>query len=291
MSLRHSLRRLLMSSVTLSLVGGFSLALVVPLLMMHVREISTMQESALPLLATLPSLERRLSILKEQVEVTQLDTALRTGSDEERVRVYVLPTQTALDRALATFDALRNDLTDRGVLTAMSSIRVGERFTRSDGLRAIPLTVQFTVRGEGARYVFAFLRMAGLLSIGDVLTRSEKQTLIRATEEENPAAIVALEQFFSTDLLSYAKEPRPVDEQLKRSLSSESFTATLQTILSRSLLNDARELLRGEFGRSLDRYRLWPVQMLQIANAEVQPGSAPDWYRLDFTVLLLERAS
>jgi len=272
-------------------VGGFSLALVVPLLMMHVREISTMQESALPLLATLPSLERRLSILKEQVEVTQLDAALRTGSDEERVRVYVLPTQTALDRALATFDALRNDLTDRGVLTAMSSIRVGERFTRSDGLRAIPLTVQFTVRGEGARYVFAFLRMAGLLSIGDVLTRSEKQTLIRATEEENPAAIVALEQFFSTDLLSYAKEPRPVDEQLKRSLSSESFTATLQTILSRSLLNDAKELLRGEFGRSLDRYRLWPVQMLQIANAEVQPGSAPDWYHLDFTVLLLERAS
>jgi hypothetical protein len=151
--------------------------------------------------------------------------------------------------------------------------------------------MRFTVRGEGARAVLAFLRIAGLLTVGDTLTRAEKTSLIRATEEENPAAIVALEQFLATDLLSYCREPRPYEEQLRRSFTGDVFNTTLQTVFTDSLLKDAKTLLSGDFGRSVDRYRLWPTQMMQMGQAEIRPGSSEDWFTLDLTVLLLERSN
>jgi len=279
------------STITLGFVGVVSLAFTVLLLMAHVQQVATVRETALPLLAALPSLERRLSLLKEQVEVAELDAALKTGSQLERIRVSVLPAETDVSRALAALEVLRSGLEEQGVMGMLSPIEVGKEHVREDGMAATPLTVQLSVRSAGVQRVLAFIRLAGLLTVGDALTSAEKNALIRATEEENPAGIVALEQFFSTDLFRYAQEPRPFEEMLKRSLQSEGFLSAFQTATDASLLREAKEFYRGPIGQAMERSRLWPMEFLTIDRMELSPGSLGDWYRLPLSLSLLRRTT
>ncbi|MDD5102903.1 MAG: hypothetical protein PHX93_00720 [Candidatus Peribacteraceae bacterium] len=277
------------SPLVLGSVGVLSLVLVVPLLAAHMQEVKAVRETALPLLATLPALERRLALLKEQVEVTELDAALKTGSQLERIRVSILPTEADVPRALAGLELLRSTLESQGVIGSLSPIEAGKEQARGEGLAAVPLTFQLSARTEGLKRVFAFVRLAGMATVGDALTSSEKNALIRATEEENPAGIVMLEQFFSADLFSYAREPRPVEEQLKRSLQSEGFMAAFRQATDTSLLKDAKELLQGSMGPALERAHLWPMEFLAIDRIELKPGSTPDWYRLTLSLSLVRR--
>ena len=279
------------SPLVLGFVSMFSLSVAVPLLAAHIEEVRTVRETALPLLASLPSLERRLALIKEQVEVTELDAALKTGSQLERVRVSVLPTEADVPKALATLELLRSTLESEGAVGSLSPIEVGKEKPRGDGLAAVPLTFQLSARSAGLRRVLAFVRLAGLVTVGDALTASEKNALIRATEEENPSGIVMLEQFFSTDLFSYAAEPRPVEEQLKRSLQSEGFLTAFQQATETSLLKDAKDFFQGPMGPAMTRTHLWPMEFLAIDRMEIAPGSATDWYRLTLQLSLMHRTS
>ncbi|MDD5739571.1 MAG: hypothetical protein PHO20_02285 [Candidatus Peribacteraceae bacterium] len=287
----RSFRSIFGSPLALGFVGVLSLSLAVPLLTAHIQEVKAVRETALPLLAALPSLERRLALLKEQVEVTELQAALKTGSQLERVRVSVLPQEADVPRALATLELLRSTLESQGVVGSLSPIEVGREQARSDGLAAVPLNFQLSARTDGVRRVLAFVRLAGLVTVGDALTTAEKNALIRATEEENPAGIIMLEQFFSTDLFRYAEEPRPVEEQLKRSLQSEGFLTVLEQATETSLLKDAKELFQGPVGPAASRARLWPMEFLAIDRVELKPGSSPDWYRLTLSLSLIRRTS
>lgn len=279
------------SPLALGFVSALSLFLSVPLLAAHIQEVRTVRETSLPILAALPSLERRLALLKEQVEVTELDASLKTGSQLERVRVSVLPQEADVPRALATFEILRSTLENQGVVGSVSPIEVGKDQPRGDGLAAVPLTFQLSARDDGIRRVLAFVRLAGLVTVGDALTAFEKNALIHATEEENPSGIVMLEQFFSTDLFQYAQEPRSYEEQLKRSLQSEKFLTALAQATETSLLNDAKEFFQGPMGPAMQRAKLWPMEFLAVDRVELKPGSASDWYRLTLTLSLMRRTS
>ncbi|MDD5041394.1 MAG: hypothetical protein PHX87_02295 [Candidatus Peribacteraceae bacterium] len=279
------------SPLVLAFAGVFSLTLAVPILTAHIQEVKTVRETALPLLASLPPLERRLSLLKEQVEVSELDAALKTGSQLERVRVSVLPAEADIPRALATLELLRSHLEDQGAIGSLSPIEVGKERPYGDGLAAVPLTFQLSARTDGLKRVLSFVRLAGLVTVGDALTTAEKNALIRATEEENPAGIVMLEQFFAADLFGYAEEPRPVEEQLKRSLQSEGFMTAFEQAVGTSLLKDAKEFFQGPIGPAIARMHLWPMEFLAIDRLEFKPGSAPDWYRLTVSLSLIRRTS
>lgn len=283
------LSRLKASTSFLYTVGLTSLILVSLLLQAHVREVKAMREETVPVLGTVSTLERRLTVLKEQVEVSELDAALRTGSQEERVRVYILPPKTALDRAMTVFDLLRDDLTKRGLLGSMSAIEVKDVKTLPNNLSATPLTVRFAVKRDGMQDIFSLVQLAGLLTVGDSLSQTEKKALIRATEEENPTGVVALEQFFSTDLAAYGHDHRSYEEQLQRSFASDSFRAMFRTILDQSLLKDARTLFQSDLGSALERGRLWPMQFMKLDYVDIRPGKAKDWYQVDVKVLLLQR--
>lgn len=285
------LRSIFGSPLILGFVGVFCISIAFPLFTAHIEEVKEVREKALPLLASLPALERRLALIKEQVEVTELDAALKTGSQLERVRVSVLPLETDVPKALATLELLRSTLEGQGAIGSLSPIEVGKEQPRGDGLAAVPLNFQLSARTDGLKRVLAFVRLAGLVTVGDALTTAEKNALIRATEEENPAGIVMLEQFFSTDLFSYAGEPRPVEEQLKRSLQSQGFLAALQQATETSLLKDAKEFFQGPIGPAMERTRLWPMEFLAIDCIELKPGSSPDWYRLTLSLSLVRRTS
>lgn len=290
--LRHARSRSpwLRHPFTLAAIAASSLGLSVLLTQAHIQAVAAVRETSLPLLASLPTIERRLSVLTEQVEVAELDAALKTGSQLERVRMSILPAQTKLDRTLASFEALRTDLADRGVIGILSPIEVKPEVARPGGFLATPLAVHITLRGEGVEEVLAFLKLAGLLTIGDALIPAEKGALIHATEEENPTAIVALEQFFSADLLSYAREPRPIEEQLRRSLPGEGFQVVFRTVTEQSLLRSLKDLMARPFGKTMEQLKLWPMQFISIDRLELTSGAAEGWYRLDLTLSLLRRS-
>ena len=113
--------------------------------------------------------------------------------------------------------------------------------------------------------------------------------MIRATEEENPAGVVALEQFFSTDLAAYGHDNRSYEEQLQRSFASDSFRSMFRTILDQSVLKDARLFFQSDLGSAIEHGRLWPIQFMKLDYVDIRPGKAKDWYQVDVRLLLLQR--
>lgn len=257
----------------------------------HAQAITITRTESVPLLAELPSLEHTAKILKEQSELAELEATTRVGSQIERVRTYVLPEKSDLDRTIAVFEIMRETLSKKHQLGSMSDITFEEQNTREDGTIVRPLLVSFTVHEEAAPDIAALLRLSGLMSVGDALTEQEIALLLDSTEAENPSGIVAVEQFLSTDLLNYAQNTRLAEERLLRSFVSTSFVQSLQNVTRTSLLRDATRVLGGEIGAELQRYELWPLQMMSIEKAELEPGSVEGWYTLSLRVLVHMRAS
>lgn len=259
------------------------------LLVSHVRSVQMISDVSLPLVARTPSLERRAQILRNQLELAELNAALQVGSPEERLHVYALPAEVDLDRLILAFDLLRDDLSAQGSLSALSPLALGNREEADDGLARRDVRLEATLRIDGLHAVLAFVRLSGFLTVGDALTPAERMRLLSQTEAENPAGIVALEQFLSADLLTYARESRPYDEQLLRSFASPGFEQTLRSVIQESLLRDARRLLEGSLGAAYEQRNLWPLQYLAVREAELRPGGSPDWYRLTLTLSAYER--
>ncbi|TSC57307.1 MAG: hypothetical protein Greene041662_983 [Candidatus Peregrinibacteria bacterium Greene0416_62] len=272
------------ASAALILLGGKSLAF-------HISTVRDVRASALPLAQEIPALERRVNILKEQKELTELSHALRVGSPEEQVHIYALPEETDLDKVVTAFDVLIEELRHRKILTKVSPITFGDPTSAEDGIRSQPVTFEATLHHDGIAALQTFVRLSGLLSVADALSPEERSRLLLQTELENPAAIVALEQFLNTDLMTYLREPRPAEEQLLRSFSNQSFERAFRDVIRGSLLADAGRLFQPAFATRLADVRLWPMQMMDIQAISLEAGGAAEWYRVKVKIVLSMRAS
>lgn len=271
------------ASAALMLLGGTSLAT-------HITTVRDVRASSLPLAREILAMERRLNVLKQQKEFTELSHALRVGSPEERVHVYALPTETDIDKIVTAFDALSGELRRRGLLSKESPIVFGELKEAGEGLNSQSMTLEATLHEDGMAALQTFVRLSGLLSVADALMPEERSRLLVQTETENPAAIVALEQFLNTDLMNYLREPRPAEEQLLKSFSSQSFERAFREVLRGSLLADAGRLLTPELAKAFVEARLWPMQLMDIDAMSLESGSAPGWYRVKVKVVLYMRS-
>ena len=282
--------RPLLSGVTVTL-GALLLAVSGVLTVEHIQVLQDVQTVSVPLVAKLSELEHRETALREQVELSQIHAAVQVGSIGEKLDMYVLPTETDLDRLVAVFDLFYEMLHRHNLVSGMSDIEIDETITLNEGdVRARPLTVRFAIHEEGVSKILNLIQLAGLLTVGDALSDEEVILLFRSTEDENPAGIIALEQFFSLDLLRYARDVRAHEDQLKRSFTSEAFSQTLQSVTQGSQLRDARRLFEGDFGQKLIDTHLWPLQFLTIREVEFKEGGAEGWYRLSLELLVWERS-
>ena len=204
--------------------------------------------------------------------------------------VYALPREIDTERVVAVFEVLRMLLPEREHIASMSPVEIGDLVEQEDDSAILPVSVEFAVHREGVRELMQLFRIAGLLTIADSLTEEELAILFERTENENPAGIVALEQFLSTDLLAYAIEPKPHEQQLRRSFSTPGFTSALDSILQNSALRDARHLLGGRMGAALKQQDLWPLPFMTFAERVLVPGEADGWYHLSLKLQVHRRS-
>lgn len=229
----------------------------------HATAVRQMRETGLPAAVELPVLEKRMAILKEQNEIAQLQAALSTGSAQEMLDAYALPFGTGSVRALAQLDAVFTHLTRNHDLLEVSAVSVGEREEGIEGTSILPMTFTAHVTRNGWKKLMLFINVSGLMTVGDTVEADELAELLSLTEQENPATVAALEQFFSVDILRYAAEPRPFEEALLKSFSTDVALRGVRTFLSNPHLQAMRDLL-GPMSDTLRANRLWPLQFLQI---------------------------
>lgn len=254
------------------------------LMLAHIKTIIEVRDISIPIIGQLPVLERRLRSLTEQVELTQLHAATRVGSHQEKIEVYALPEEPDVVRLVATFEIIRETLMHDGLLSDMSEIIIDEPVAHDDGTSTRTLSVEFSVHDDGMKTILLLVRLAGLLTVGDALTEDEIALLVDRVEQENPAGIIALEQFLSADLLKYAENPKVYEEQLKRLFGNTAFVNTFENIVRVSLLRDVRIILRSDLGEILQGYKLWPMQMMTLETVHTKPGNAEGWQKLGLTV-------
>lgn len=257
----------------------------------HIQTIIQVRDVSVPIVAQLPQMERKLTALKEQVELSELQSATRTGSQEEKVEMYALPKETNVSRLVATFEVIRDILLRNGTLASMSDIDISEPEPMDTGAMAQRVSVEFAVHEQGLQSILLIVRLAGLLTVSDVLTEDEVALLVDRIEQESPTGIIALEQFLSTDLLRYAEDPKTYEEQLKRSFSTSTFLNVFENVLRTSLLHDTKKLLGSDLGQVLQGYKLWPMQIMALEEVSIEPGSAPKWHKLRLTILVFSEES
>lgn len=238
----------------------------------HATSIAAVKEQLLPASVKIPALEHRLKVLKQQLEVSELQASLRMQSPEEMLRTYVLPDNPDVTRLLATFAFLQDALKADKDLISMEPIQIGELPSDDDapGTKELPLTLKMRVTQRGLDRVLSFIDMAGMLTVADAFGGDELDTILRLTEQENPAAITHLEQFLATDLKRYAAEPKPFEEQVFRAFSDGPLLDQLRTIIREGRLAAARDLLSGPLGRNLVENDLWPLRFLLVKTWTLQ---------------------
>ncbi|MBT4119724.1 MAG: hypothetical protein HOG89_01180 [Candidatus Peribacter sp.] len=257
----------------------------------HIQTIIQVRDVSVPIVGQLPQMERRLAALTQQIELTELHSATRIGSQQEKVEVYALPEETNVSRVVATFEVIRDVLTRDGLLAEMSNLDISEPVKRDDGSTSRTVSVEFAAHEDGLKTIMLLVQLSGLLTVGDVLTEEEVELLVDRIEQENPSGIVALEQFLTADLLRYAENSKTYEEQLKRSFSSMTFLNLFENVLRTSLLRDVKSLLRSDLGEILSGYKLWPLQLMAIEEVSMKPGDAPKWQRLGLTLLVFSEES
>lgn len=267
--------------------GSFLLALSVVLLRGHFQMLKDIREFALPLAAEIPALERRAALLSRQMELGALEDDLSGNSAEEKLRIYVLPQGDDVTRLLGYFEAARTLLEKQKLLQSMSPIEVGDP-VESDGLRERTLMFSAILRPEGRGQLLSILRLSGLLTVGDVLSRDDIRTLFTLTENQNYTGIVPVKQFLSADLLGYALDPTVPEARLKQAMSSEEFLSAFQSLLDRSGLSSVTRILTSDLGRTLAGMKLWPVQFMTMEKESVEEKE-DGWEEVRLTMKVFSR--
>ena len=271
--------------------GSLFLFLSVVLLQGHFQALKDVREYSLPLAAEIPPLERRVSLLSRQMELSTLEASLRTGSAEEKLHFYVLPQNDDLKRLLAFLESSRTFLEHRRLLKAMSPIDVGDPeeampadpTTGSLPLRTRTLRFSATLRPEGRTQLFDILELSGMLTVGDVLSPEDIKALFNLTETQNYAGIVPVEQFLSSDLLKYVNDPTIPEARLQQAMSSEEFLSAFRSLLSQSRLPKVRDFLKGDLGRMLVAQKLWPIQFISVEKESLEE-TGDGWEKIQLTV-------
>ncbi|MBI3331590.1 hypothetical protein HYZ99_01375 [Candidatus Peregrinibacteria bacterium] len=258
--------------------AGSSMLLVAGLLMTAHAFVFYHMEAALPAAARIPSMEARLAILREQVEVSELYASLQPGSPTEQLHVFVIPEGPKPERLLSYLELIGEHLRRRQSLRSLSAVEIGDKVAEGSLFRE-PVTVTVEVTEQGMRDFLTLIELAGVLTIGDALTQEEQDQLLRKTEEGNPAGVVTLGQFLATDFLAYLREPRTFEDRLHKFFSSEDFQETLQNIKAASLFRHGQELFQTPLGRALEQEKLWPMQFLSTSDASVQEMT-DGWHKL-----------
>lgn len=266
-----SVPALLRHPVTLYMLGCLLLIFSTFLLVEHAVSVQQFTTLTFPIAAEIPPLERRLRVLEDQVRTAELQAAVLLETEEEMVRVFVFPSDAGITGLVKFFDFLRDDLLEKKLLLEMSSITVGEASKVPDmpHLRRVPLSLTFRLQQRGVEQVLWLIDHAGAVTIADILSPEEIDLLLAKAEEENPSSIVALELFLSTDILQYVREPKPLEEQIRRSFVSDGFHSTFESVRDGSLAT-ARSFLGGRFGTVLEREHLWPLRAMRIVRSDVR---------------------
>lgn len=257
--------------VTLYMAGCLLLIFSAFLLVEHATTVRQFTTLTFPLAAEIPPLERRLRILEDQVHAAELQAAVLSETEGEMVRVFVFPSDPNIPHLVTFFNLLREDLFENKLLLDMSEMTVGEASSVPDmpDLRRIPLSITLRLRPDGLERVFWFLDHAGAITIADVLSGEEIDLLLARAEEENPSSIVALEHFLSAQVLRYVREPKPFEEQLRRSFVSDAFHSAFDGVRDGSLTT-ARSFLGGRFGTVLEKEHLWPLRAMRVVRSDVR---------------------
>jgi hypothetical protein len=239
---------------------------------MHADRMADLREQGLPLAAELPPLERRLNLLTAEVQLSEVQKELRSGSQEERLRVFVFPDSLQRERVIGYLDAIHNVLEQRALSRGAMRTSIGkaEDMPGSD-LERVPVQSTFTVASDGVEKLVTSIRLSGLLTVADALPQGAMQDLLRPLEATHPADIVALEQFLSTDLAAYAQQPRVYEDRLLNTVGADSFRDVFHTVYKSSLLPEAEAFLQGDQGRSLAQKGLWPSPFLLLKKISAVP--------------------
>ncbi len=238
------------------------------LLVAHAQAIADMRETGIPAAMELQVLEKRMQTVKEQNELAELQAALMTGSQEEQIQVYVLPKESDFVRAIAGLDILFTHLQKQKQLLSVSPVTVEDAVMQED-LSVLPLTFTAHLTHDGWNVLQRFVAVSGLLTVGDLASDKDIDTLLRLTEDENPASVAALEQFLRTDLLRYSEEPRPFEEQLLKSFSADTTIESVRAFLTSADMQATRTLLK-DLAPSIRSAKLWPLRFMQMQKADVQ---------------------
>lgn len=249
----------------------------------HVATLQHFQGTVLPAALALPDIERRIGVLKQQVEAADLQRALAGGALEERLRAFTVPGELSHERIVGVVDAASAVLEEAGVLQERSAVAIGaprDAVPVQEGaaqtVRLVPVTVRYRMAIDGVPQALLLFDAVGAPTVGDILDVRDALLLLTLSEKENPAAVTGLEQFFDTDLLAYALEPRATVDNLLKSFTSEAFTSALEAALQQERMRQVRGVLSGPFGAKLQEGGLWPPPALffeKLRRVREQDGS------------------
>lgn len=259
--------------------GVFFLLLAAQLLLQHALRISAMRDSGLPSAMQLPTIERRMNVLKEQADAMELQASLVSGANDESLRAYVLPSDDKTDRLLAALDVLTRTLEKEHAMRAVSAIHVGDSIAGTPAHTAIPVSLEADVTQDGLSALSSFIAYSGLITVNDVLSDSDRHLLLSLTEQENPAAVTSLEHFLGADLHSYARNPKAFEDQLMQSFSSDAFGMSLHQVILSSKLPDVVRFLTSDAGKALTSQQLLPNRFLQITHEGIRVVGE-GWYHV-----------
>ncbi len=263
--------RLWTEPVTKCLTACFCLIAASGLVLSHLRSIHEVGEIGLPAAKRVTALEQRLEVLRQQMEATRAQAALKGDAQEEVIRQTVLPATAELAHVLSLFDLLRDNLSKDGLVLSMSEVTVGEPVAAPNqaGVDASAVNVRFGVTRSGVDAVLLFFELTGFLTVGDALSPSEREQLLVLTERENAAGLPALEEFLRTPLLTYARGSQAARDELAKNFGSDQYVSTLERIIQNSRLPQVRFLLGGTFGVALQDAGLWPLRFMTVDRTEI----------------------
>lgn len=233
------------------------------LIVRHVALLRTLEDRGVTAATTLAASVQRVDMLRKQIEVAELHEALITGSREELVRTAVLPAKPDPGALAATLGDMLAAGKRAGLFVSAAAVQVGEPVPGLAGLLpGQPVMLDVLATPEGADALTTLIDLSGLLTVGDILSGDDRALLTRLTEEESPAAMVALDEFLSADLLAYARDPQTAEQLLLRGFASPLAERALYGVTQQSTLRDARETLMGPLGSALIEGNAWPMRLL-----------------------------
>lgn len=241
----------------------------------HGHALRSLRTTGLPAALRLPVLEARRTRLREQADVASLHASLQTAAVDEWVRTDVLPSEADVYPVAALLQSFEDIGRRDGSIQRMDIVAVGPVETETQvaphaGERAAfsPVRVQAVLSADAEDRLLALLTMTALLTVGDALSDDERALLLQAAEEESPVALTAVEQFFSTDILTYALDPLAAEHRFLQLFTSPLVARTLNGITAQSRLHDVRTVLGGPLGEALLARHLWPSRLLTLQSWE-----------------------